>query len=168
MNFNYRFDSRSEEEFKRDIRSRTLRERQLFFQWVALKEKELGLPIKWEDKGCDNSGKFLENRDVSTEPDFWVEGYDLLEVKYSDPLIATTSNFHLKVSHVNKYIKLSANVLMINGAATDNPQWTLLGPKDLNNIKLWCCAVKWFGFGGKMSFEIPVNLYQWQNLKSSL
>lgn len=160
---NYRFDNRSEAEFRKDIKDRTLMERDLFLQWIKLIEKKEERTVTYEEFGCGNDGEFLEEKKVNSQADFNVDGYGLLEVKFSKPLL--TKVFHLKLSQVKKYITQDASVLMINGAETDCPEFTILDVESLKKILQDCKTVKWGGFGGKMSLRITVGDFVWRKLK---
>lgn len=160
---NYRFDDRSEEQFKKEIKERTFEERALFLRWLDLVEKETGKRPSYIDTGCGKTGDFLEDEEVSTDPDFKVEGYGHVEVKFSKPMLRRV--FHLKESQVKSYLKKKATILMVNGAGEDVPEFTILKPKTLKEIANICEIVFWKGFGGKPSYRIPVNKFVWRPLK---
>jgi hypothetical protein len=160
---NYRFDERSEDEFKRDIRKHTIKERELFFLWLDLVERETGNRPNFRDTGCGKNGEFLEDKDVSTDADFDVEGYGSIEVKFSKPML--TKSFHLKVNQVKAYHKKNVTILMVNGCDEPIPTFTILKPDSLENIMKTCKAIAWRGFGGKQAYSIPVKQYIWRPLK---
>jgi hypothetical protein len=162
---NYRFDNRSKEQFKREIKESTLRERTLFLLWISLIEHETGKRPNFRDVGCGNDGEYLEDSQVSTDPDFWVDGYGQIEVKFSKPLL--TKTFHLKANQVKSYLKKNAAILMVNGADSDAPTFTILKPKALKNIMKSCEIIPWTGFGGKQSYRIPVDMFVWRSLCTS-
>jgi hypothetical protein len=159
---NYRFDNRSPEEFEKQIKSRTLEERTLFLRWINSEEKRLGLTLKWTESGCGNHGEFLKESKVNTKADFHVEGYGPVETKFAKPLL--DKNFHLKCAQVRSYLKQNAQILMVNGAETDQPQYTLINPDGLKRISDYCEKVTWHGFGGKQAYRIPVSMFIWRNL----
>ena len=163
MNKSYRLDGRSEEEFKKDIKSRTLQERQLFLMWLDYLENNTGKRPEFKDNGCGQAGEYLEDKDVSTDPDFEVEGYGQVEVKFANPLL--TRDFHLKANQVRSYCESGALILMINGAKEDIPQFTLLKNDTLKDIMDDCKIIPWQGFGGKMSYHIPISKFVWRDLK---
>lgn len=158
-----RKDNRTHDEFVRDIKDRTLEERALFMLWLDLQERETGTRPSYEDTGCGQHGEYLEDEDVSLDADFSVDGIGSLEVKFSRPLLKR--NFHLKVSQVNAYIKQNASLLMVNGASEDVPEFTIISPEALQDIKDSCPIVRWQGFGGKASYRIDVKQYVWRPLK---
>jgi len=160
---NYRFDKRSKEEFEKDIKSHTLEERSLFLMWLDLIERDTGNRPKYKDTGCGKSGNFLKDEDVSTNPDFQVEGYGSIEVKFSKPKL--TKVFHLKASQVRQYIKSGAIILMINGTNEPVPEFTMLKPDTLKRIVETCDIVSWIGFGYKPAYRIKVKDFLWRSLK---
>lgn len=160
---NYRFDSRSEDQFKKDIKSSTMTERALFLLWLDLIERETGTRPDYVDTGCGKNGEFLEDSAVSADPDFSVSGYGNVEVKFSKPMIK--DDFHLKVSQVKKYQEKKTTILMVNGIDHDVPQFTMIKPEALANVTAFCEKVPWRGFGGKMAYKIPVGMFIWRPLK---
>lgn len=163
MGKNYRFDERSKKEFEDDIKHHTMEERALFLLWLDLIEKETGTRPEFKDTGCGKHGDFLEDQDVSTAPDFKVDGYGEIEVKFSKPLLKRS--FHLKVSQVKAYYKRGATILMVMGSNEDIPQFTMLKPDALAAIMKECEIVNWKGFGWKPAYRIPVNRFLWRALK---
>lgn len=160
---NFRYDNRSEEEFKADIKSRTLEERSLFELWLDFVEREKGIRPKFEDTGCGKEGDFLETDKVSMAPDFKVEGYGEVEIKFSKNTLK--GFFHLKSNQVKHYFERNATILMIMGSQEENPQFTMLTPKALAKIIDKCKVIPWVGFGGKMSYKVPINMFAWRDLK---
>lgn len=158
----YRYDNRSEDQFKKDIKSRTKRERALFILWLDLLEKTNGTRPEWTDTGCGQSGELLEDDKVSMKPDFNVEGYGDIEVKFSKPLL--NKFFHLKANQVKSYCKAGATILMINGSDEKVPQYTMLRASALQDVIDTCKVIPWTGFGGKPSYKIPVSKFVWRPL----
>lgn len=161
----YRFDNRSEDEFKKDIKDSTMMERSLFFMWLDLVEKETGSRPKFTDTGCGNDGEFLEDKKVTTDPDFTVDGYGEVEVKFSKPMI--TTNFHLKANQMKSYCKRNATILMVNGSGEEIPVFTLLKPEALEAIVEECKCINFKGFGWKQAYRIPVKRFLWRPLVHS-
>lgn len=160
---NYRYDNRSEDQFKKDIKSRTQEERSLFLAWLDLIEKTTGKRPSFTDTGCGQTGELLTDKEVSMNPDFYVEGYGKVEVKFSKPML--DKFFHLKASQVRSYCKSNAIILMINGASEPVPQYTMLKAVALQDIIDTCKVIPWTGFGGKPSYKIPVDKFIWRPLK---
>lgn len=160
---NYRLDGRSQSEFEKDIKARTMEERSLFLLWLDLVERETGKRPTYKDTGCGKTGEFLTENEVSTDPDFEVEGYGKLEVKFSKPKLARV--FHLKVSQVKQYLKQDATILMVNGTEKSVPEFTMLKPDALKRISEECEVVNWCGFGYKPAYRISVKQFLWRPLK---
>jgi len=159
---NYRFDKRTKEEFEKDIKERTLLERSLFIAWLDLVEKETGSRPEFTDTGCGKDGELLEDKDVNTNPDFHVDGYGKVEVKFANPMIRKF--FHLKINQVKSYVKKDATILMINGAGEEIPEFTMIKKPALERIMSECKEVPWAGFGYKPSYKIPVDQFIWRPL----
>jgi len=160
---NYRLDGRSEEEFRKQIKDRTQQERTLFIWWLDLLERTTGTRPTFEDTGCGKDGEYLPDSEVTMAPDFTVEGYGKVEVKFAKPMIART--FHLKVGQVKSYHKVGASILMVNGADSEIPKFTMLDTAALKQIIDFCEVCRWQGFGGKPAYRIPVELFIWRDLK---
>ena len=159
----YRFDERTKEEFKRDVRKSTEKENELIELWLNKVEEVTGQRPKCErtsKKGA--KGEFLESKDVTVQADFSVDGYGLVEVKFSKPFI--TTSFHLKVGQIKKYIEQEACVLMVNGVDTDKPKFAIIRPRTLKKIVRECTIVIWRGFGNKKAYRIPVKKIRWTDL----
>lgn len=162
MGKNYRFDQRTKAQFKKDIKNHTMAERALFMMWLDLIEHQTGERPNFKDTGCGQDGEYLENKKVNTSPDFEVEGYGEIEVKFAKPMLKRS--FHLKENQLKQYCKRGASVLMINGAEEDVPTFTILKPRALKKIMKECDVVPWQGFGGKPAYRIDVNRYVWRPL----
>lgn len=160
---NYRYDNRTEEEFTKQIKERTLTERKLFLLWLDHVEKETGKRPDFKDTGCGNRGELLEDSKVSTDPDFEVEGYGKIEVKFSNPLLKKI--FHLKKSQVKSYINKDTTILMVNGASEDVPEFTIIKTDALKNIAEKNKVVNWRGFGMKPAYRIEVKKFIWRKIK---
>ena len=160
---NYRYDNRSEDQFKKDIKSRTQEERALFILWLDLVERTSGVRPKYTDTGCGQTGELLTDNEVSMDPDFNVDGYGKVEVKFSKPFLKKF--FHLKASQVKSYVREGATILMINGSNLPIPQYTMLKTLALQEIIDTCKIIPWTGFGGKPSYKIQVDKFIWRSLK---
>jgi hypothetical protein len=160
---NYRHDDRSPEQFAKDIKAHTMEERALFLLWLDLVEKETGKRPTYKDTGCGKTGDVLDDKDVSTDPDFEVEGYGLVEIKFSKPLL--NKFFHLKTSQVKQYCQKNAMILFVHGTETKSPVFTMLKQDALKSIMKECKIVNWLGFGYKPSYRVPIGKFIWRPLK---
>ncbi len=161
---NYRMDHRSKDEFKKDIKMAHAIELDILNRWLNLIKKETGIRPKYQDNAPRNDGEYLADRQVTTDADYIVEGYGLLEIKFSKPLLKDF--FHLKQNQVLSYLRQQCILLMVSGINTENPVWTLIYPVDLIRlISLGeCHEVKWFSAGFKEAYKIPVNEFEWRSL----
>ena len=160
---NYRYDYRTKEQFQKDVKDSTLQENSLIKRWLDHVEAVTGeRPVARRTSSKGAKGEYLESKDVTADADFIVEGYGLVEVKFAKPLIKT--NFHLKVSQVNKYIAQNANILMVNGAHTDSPKFAFIRTRRLRELAAESEQVSWRGFGGKLAYRIPIRKVRWSSL----
>lgn len=158
----YRRDNRSPEDFKKDIKNSTEIEHQILELWLSTIEKETGIRHTYQHNGCGDDGELLNDNQVNTKADYLVEEYGLIEVKFALPFLL--ENFHLKQNQVKSYIKQNASVIMVNGWQEGPKEFMLITPHNLEYIQNNMPIVKWFGFGGKKSFRIPINLFTWSKL----
>ena len=159
----YRFDNRSEQEFIKDIEERTLREHELFLAWLRYIKYTTDHRPKYRNVGCGKKGEYIKNEKVSTAVDFLVEGYGLVEVKFATPMLM--KYFHLKVRQLKSYQSQQATILMVNGAGTKNPTFTMISPLALAEIEKTCKKILWQGFGNRLAYRIPINKFVWKTLK---
>jgi hypothetical protein len=162
---NYRRDRRSLDAFKADIKNGALAERQIIERWLQTVEKETGNRPKFTDNGCDNSGEYLEDRDVSLEPDFYVDGYGFIEVKFSYPKLR--GRFHLKTDQVVYYLRNNTTILFADGWRTDSPVFTVIVPSELEKLVNGQNTIKFDGFGGKDAYRISTDRLTWQPFLST-
>lgn len=142
---NYRFDKRSEDEFKKHIKECSLFEHdlmKLYVDWLNTKKNI----YTFSDHGIDNSGEFIsDSKNVTSKADFTLHTKDKkdrrIEIKHCKP---ERSVFHLKTSHVRRCIK--DNVCIVNWMNTDGPnrRFCILTPKILSeklekgpHVKMW-------------------------------
>jgi len=152
----YRFDNRTQAQFARDIKDGNRIERKLLERWLLT----IGNP-KYEDNGCGNDGRYLTLEQVTVDPDFKVNGVGFVEVKFCRPM---PKSFHLKVSQLNKYIAQNAQLLMVLGAATECPKYTLISVDDLKYLLEACEHVVCHQFGDKKSIVVPCEWITWKLL----
>jgi len=133
-----RFDNRSVDTFKRDIKFGTQLERYFFREWIG---KILDDPCvritDWDNNGCDNDGGFIAHGDTSGA-DFKISGtlnyYDMkrpkqmtdwpIELKW----VPTAGKLTLKEADLKAYVREEANILFIYNTGKAN----LRKPKDYN------------------------------------
>lgn len=159
MSDSYRFDNRSKEEFKEQIKKTTEQERTLLELWIKKQKKK----VKYRDLGCGQHGELLKSHEVSTDADFEVDGFGPFEVKFARKTLAKF--FHLKKNQVKSYIRQKAYILMVNGAEENAPSYALLDPDFIKMIPEIYETVSWQGFGNKPSYRIPLEDLEWLSLK---
>ena len=163
--YNYRKDYRTDEEFKRDIKSRSKKEK--FLIEVYSREcKHRGTPITYKDNGVDNSGKVIKGK-TDCRADFVVTAEDTgivfpIDVKNSP--VAHRCTF--KVYNLEKYVENLTYILLFYNTGDinydlskmnyDTARFALLSPTSisilLNNKKdLQYSEPK---FGGKICVKI--------------
>ena len=161
---NYRFDKRSKEEFVDDIKASTRTESVLLNLWLDYLERKDGTRPVFRYTGCgEDDGEFLEDKKVTTHADYQVDGHGLVEIKFSKKLLPKV--FHLKEKQVESYLKQEANILMVNGAMTDDPVFTIITHDALKGIAENCKVRPWPGFGNKRSYIVHVSDFIWRHLK---
>ena len=132
----FRFDSRTREEFKKDIADCTSTEATLMKLYVDDLNKRKGENIySYSDNGCDNSGAYIaSNKKVTTKADFILHkrgGADrLIEIKFSKPDV---SAFHLKTHQLKSYIIQDCAIILFLSINNDDIRYTILLPKNYEN-----------------------------------
>lgn len=163
----YRMDSRSQEQFIRDIKVGNERERQAIKLFKTYMERELKIVIDVVENGCDMSGDFIaDERKVSTGADYTVNGL-ALEVKTS---VGHNVDIYLKVQQIDAYIRQGASILYVNGFERPSPAFTLWTLEDLKQMKAQLKGetppnrVN----GGKLSYRINALKYEWRTFEGSV
>lgn len=133
-----RFDNRSVDTFKKDIKFGTQLERYFFLEWI---DRQLGeerfIIESWEDNGCGNDGEFIAKGNTSGA-DYKISGtmnyIDMprkkemvdwpIEVKW----VPTAGKLTLKEADLRAYVREEASILFIYNTGPAN----LRKPKDYN------------------------------------
>ena len=133
-----RFDNRSVNTFKKDIKFGTQLERYFFLEWIDRMLNEKGLHIEsWGDNGCGNDGEFIASGNTAGA-DYKISGImnymDMpakrvmkdwpMEVKW----VPTAGKLTLKEADLKAYVKENANILFIYNTGRAN----LRKPQDYN------------------------------------
>lgn len=132
----YRRDSRSEEQFAKDIEECSLLEQRLIKSYINDLSLRKGKTYSYKNNGVDNTGKLIEDdKKVTTAADFIIitpEGNEYAaEIKFSKP---ERSYWHLKISQLVSYEKQNCCVIMFMGIETNNCRYTIILPQDIPNI----------------------------------
>lgn len=147
-----RFDNRTVNTFKKDIKFGTMLEKWLWEEWLKVTTDEIW---HWENNGCDNDGEFIAQGNTSGA-DYMVSG--TLFVKPEDqevtkhPLeikwVPTAGKFTLKEHDLRAYIREGASILFIYNSVRDNTD--LRKPKNYDfdsHIKLLKSKSHQFKYG---------------------
>lgn len=126
----YRFDSRSEEEFKKHIKECSIFERDLMRRYVKYLNSKSTDVYEFEDNGIDNSGEFIgEDKDVDAKPDFvLLKNKSIrrkIEIKHCKP---ERTCFHIKLNHINRCIEEDVCIINWMGTDTNNARFCILTP----------------------------------------
>jgi len=159
---NYRFDKRSKDKFKQDIKEASKTEETILKLWIDLLQKDGLTRPSYSNLAAGRDGKFLKDADVDSTADFEVENFGKIEVKFCNPFLKT--RFHLKVGQLKSYIKQKATILIVNGWETDMPEFTLIKNVMMLKIIDMCEIVSWGGMGGKKCYRVPTQMFVWRKL----
>ena len=162
---NYRKDHRTTEQFEKDIRCRTNKER--FLIELFIKECEYhGKLIRIENNGVDNSGQFMQKSNCNADYSYTHDGkVNLLEVKCSPVSHKCT----FKVYNLQQYIKQEASILLFYGVGKidkdpskidyKNTRWAIIVPEKIQQMLDEHEPYKEYLFGNKMCIQIKQEKY---------
>ena len=131
----FRRDVRSTEQFQKDVKDATFRERLLVNDWIDEMAKR-GFKVTAEDNGIDNSGELVEQSDC--RPDYKVtcgKKSALFEVKQN--VYSHKQTF--KVYDLQQYIKMGAKILLFYGIGTNaeitsDSRWAIIKPEAMQRM----------------------------------
>jgi hypothetical protein len=131
----YRRDTRTVEEFKKNIQEKTSLERKLLNVWIE-EMKFRGNKVEVEDYGIDNSGAFVPLS--SNRPDFelHINGKSYLyEVKQN----TYSHRNSFKIYDLEQYIKMDARILLFYGINPDGSinkftRWAIIQPAAMQEM----------------------------------
>lgn len=159
----YRFDNRTEDEFKADIKHCSKVEQDLMARYVNYLNS-LGEGVyTYENNGIDNTGEFIPNdRKVSSEPDFLLKRDGgkphKVEIKHCNP---DRPVFHLKYNHVVSCLMKKATIVNWMGLETDHPKFCVITPEQLEeSIKTKKTVVFW----AKECYRFNCEEFEWITL----
>ena len=113
-----RFDNRSKDTFKKDIKFATMLEGYFFSEWIERAANTSSVILEsWGDNGVDNDGEFIESGNSTMGADFKVSMFYKdkhynnlpLEMKF----VPTPGKFTLKQNDLRAYKKEGAGILFI-------------------------------------------------------
>lgn len=157
-----RMDGRSPEQFKQDIQESTRDQETILQLWLKITGQS---ELKIWDNGSNNTGEYIENdKEVTTDPDYYIQGIGLIEVQYAKPFCK--DYFHIKTKKIDTCIKKQSKILMINGFKEKHPEFILITVPQTKVIRARCDIVNWWhGGGGKYAFQVPISWFRWEKLK---
>lgn len=133
----YRRDSRSVDQFKKDIKECSHLERELMILYVTFLNEKAGEALySFEDHGVDNSGEFIEdNSKITCKADFVLKTKGKRDKKIDIKFCREShSRFHLKVNQLKKY--LAEDVCIVNWMGIDTPDraFCIITPKQIEQL----------------------------------
>lgn len=164
----YRKDVRDDTQFKEDILRWHRVENDIAAVFQQILTKVFRRPVYISPTGCDMTGRYLEDKDVTTAPDFLIhfpgrEKYGRhLEIKAA---AESLSVFHFKVDQIHQYNKRYPGtlILMVRGTSTDHPTFTIFAAEDLEH-KYPFQKVEYAGWGGKLCYRLTAEMFHWEPL----
>ena len=133
-----RFDNRTVNTFKKDIKFSTKLEKYFFNKWLDVIKSSSSLYVsEWSDNGCGNDGEFIAKGNTAGA-DYKISGsikgvgFDAnledepLEIKW----VPTAGKFTLKENDLKAYIKEGASILFIYNSVSCGTN--MRKPKDYN------------------------------------
>lgn len=153
----YREDNRSRKQFKEDIRNGTRIESEIIHMYAEYFEERYGLHVDVKDNGCDNSGKYMRDKDIDTRADFLLNDRPV-EVKFNNTKLEF---FHFKKQQLDSYLEQGAVILWVNGWDTKRPRFTILRRQQLLSIKKRSKLINFAGWGGKKCYRLYTEDYNW-------
>ena len=67
-----RFDYRSKDTFKKDIKFGTMLEKYFFDKWIDVAQSQGISLTEWSNNGCDNDGEYIETGRATAGADYMV------------------------------------------------------------------------------------------------
>lgn len=141
----YRRDSRTVEEFKKDLIEGSRIELEIVKRFCGMHD------YKFEELGHDD-GKIVTKLS-SPVADFLING-EPVEVKFCRKHV---SEFHMKTHHIESYVKQKAKLLFIMGWETVNPKYIFVNPEqflDKPVVSYW----------NKLTFLCKTKDFEWSDL----
>ena len=166
----YRFDKRSPQKFKSDIKTCTLIERklmQVYVDWLNAGGGEHAGKYTFHDNGVDNSGEFIaDNSKIHCGADFILKtagGKDKkIEIKFCRKDLP---EFHLKSKQIDRYIENDVCIINFMSVEANNPRFCIITPQTLTKWRAEKPSFKCYQMGGKISINIQNSEVKYNNVK---
>lgn len=127
----YRFDTRTPEQFKRDMRKYHIIELDIILRIGQFIYEEEGTWPEITPHGADFTGKFIEGK-VPYSADYVLDGSPY-EITHSSTICQ--KYFHQKQHKVNQCIKYGHNLVFVNGMNKETePLFTIIDSKKLKTL----------------------------------
>ena len=129
-----RFDNRTVNTFKKDIKFGTMVEKYFFNKWRDIVASTEGMNIEdWEDNGCGNDGEFIAKgntagADYRVSAAFECESVAVVGHPLEMKWVPTAGKFTLKENDLKSYVKEGASILFIYNSV--NCGTNMRKPKD--------------------------------------
>ena len=116
-----RFDNRSKNTFKKDIKFSTMLEKYFFNKWLDIVENSDTINVSsWGDNGCGNDGEFIAKGNTAGA-DYKISGLlsgsEVNEELTDEPLeikwVPTAGKFTLKENDLKAYVREKASILFV-------------------------------------------------------
>lgn len=132
----YRQDSRTKDEFAKDIKKCSEIEKTLISAYVSDIISKTGQKYTWRASNSLADGNLVENnKHVTTEADFIIiqpDGCENgVEIKFSRK---NSDVFRLKISQIKSYIKQGCDVVTFMGIDSNTPKYNILKTSDLQTL----------------------------------
>lgn len=160
-----RKDYRSDDQFKKEIKERTLKEK--FLVDIFVKECEhRGWSASYKDNGVDNTGEILDKATADADYLITINGKEeLYEIKNSP--VAHKCTF--KVSNLKQYIKQKANILLFYNTGNINSdyskinyketRWAIIKPNEIRSMLHDHEPYREYKFGNKICIKVVEDDY---------
>lgn len=166
---NYRFDVRDKKVFIKDIHKWHRVENKIASVFEKRLTDSLGRTVTIQVNGCGMDGRYLEDHEVTTAPDFLIVVDDAkrtipLEIKASGDFLNV---FHIKVDQVRSYLEFDPDLmmLMVRGTKAKNPVFTLMRPSMF--VQHEFPVVKFATWGNKKCYRLFARQFHWEPLYSA-
>lgn len=136
-----RFDNRTKEKFKKDIKFGTMLEKYFFEKWMSVaRSQNIIYVTSYQNNGCDNNGEFISHgntsgADYKINGQLLQEGNKVVATIDSEPLevkwVPSYGKLTLKEADLDAYVDERASILFIYNCGGVN----LKKPKDYNLAK---------------------------------
>ena len=129
-----RFDYRSKDTFKKDIKFGTMLEKYFFDKWIDVAQSQGISLTEWSNNGCDNNGEYIETGRATAGADYMVsmkyKGFEYEDLPLEMKWVPTAGKLTLKEGDLKAYKREQAGILFIfNSVRCDV---NLKKPKDYN------------------------------------